>query len=584
MDIGLSKFAEEAAIQNIAYEGRSLASTRHLSWAVKGFCGLFLVLVSSNSAGASQSVLMIVADDITASELTCYDSSSTADTPNICGLADMGLMATNAWANPYCSPTRATIQTGRYSFRTGVGRTVTRYGPIVLSHEEVTLPEVLDAYNRQSGSEIKNAAIGKWHLGNCLVGGSDATCDGGLYASHIGVEANLLDYFRFQYAYMINGKPAIPSEDYATRQQTQDAIDWIDQQSGQWFLYLAYNAPHEPFHVPPLDLLSQARIDALAAVGLTQANDSCPGTADEWEINRLCFEAMIEAMDKEIGRLLESVDLATTTVIFVGDNGSPGQVVPQGRAKGTLYQGGIHVPLIFAGAGVNSTGAQWDGLTDTVDLFTTTLDLLIGSVVDGLTRDGRSLVPMLAGEPDDGKDFVFAEYFSGLGTVRQTIRNTEYKLISTNYPLQSQCEPFNEAFYDLATDPDELNPLCSPVGTDLDNYTVLREALEELRDSTVGECPVRFSCNTCPDCETGENCIATDLGVESCQHPNRRVFQCPAGQTVHTNRCPCTGVDCLVGDGLTPLDLMLECRDPGGAPLLLSGRHRDVEGPRRRGR
>lgn len=520
-----------------------------------------LVSLLLASPAAAQNVLLIVADDVSASELSCYDPDSTAETPNICALAAQGVMATQAWSNPFCSPTRATIQTGRYSFRTGIGTIISLIESPAFSTDEVTIPEVLDVSNRIHGTNIANGLIGKWHLGNCLNGGVDAVCDGGLYATHIGVRSNLRDYFDFEFEYMIDGNHAIPTEDYATRQQTQDAIDWIAQHPDPWFLNLAYNSPHEPFHVPPLDLLTASRIDELAAVGLTRENDLCPGTLQEWTINRICFEAMIEAMDREIGRLLDTIDLTTTTVIFVGDNGSPTYVVPfdqQKRAKGSVYQGGVHVPLIFAGAGVVNPNRQWHGLTDSVDLFSTTLELMIGPIINGLPRDGRSLGAMLADQPDAGKDFVLAEYFTNDGTRRLAIRNSTHKLITASYALQTECEPFNEEFYDLSLDPTESHLICHPTIDDLDTYTFLQDALRDLQESTAEQCPTRYVCDSCSNCSRGDNCQLTDLGLGICTWPDLTVLACPEGESIHMKRCPCFGENC----SMSASDLTLECLIP----------------------
>lgn len=104
-------------------------------------------------------IAVIVLDDVGVDMLSCYgEGADTPNTPHICGLAQEGVLFRNAWANPTCSPTRATVQTGRYGFRNGVS------GPgVVLPDAEVTIPEVLaDPINEHLG--FNTAAIGKWHL------------------------------------------------------------------------------------------------------------------------------------------------------------------------------------------------------------------------------------------------------------------------------------------------------------------------------------------------------------------------------------------------------------------------------------
>lgn len=104
-------------------------------------------------------VLLIIADDLGVDALDLYGlASAVADTRTIDALAEQGLLFRNVWSNPVCSPTRATILTGRYSFRTGIGDAVTTNGRGI-DPEEFTLPLALE------GSSYQHANIGKWHLG-----------------------------------------------------------------------------------------------------------------------------------------------------------------------------------------------------------------------------------------------------------------------------------------------------------------------------------------------------------------------------------------------------------------------------------
>src|SRR5688572_9627208 len=111
--------------------------------------------------------LVIVLDDIGIEALTAYgEGQISAPTPHIDWLAAGGVLFRYAYGNPFCSPTRATLQTGRFGFRTGIGNLVTNTS-WALQTSEVTLPEVL----RKAGLGFDDAAFGKWHLGNNSVGG-----------------------------------------------------------------------------------------------------------------------------------------------------------------------------------------------------------------------------------------------------------------------------------------------------------------------------------------------------------------------------------------------------------------------------
>ena len=106
---------------------------------------------------------------------------------------------------------------------------------------------------------------------------------------------------------------------------TDLAIDWVRSQEGSWFLWLAYNAPHTPFHVPPAEMHSQGDLPDYA-MGMNASP---------------YYMAAIEAMDYQIGRLLDSIttqERDNTTIIFIGDNGTPRRVAqspyPSDRVKG----------------------------------------------------------------------------------------------------------------------------------------------------------------------------------------------------------------------------------------------------------
>ncbi len=127
---------------------------------------------------------------------------------------------------------------------------------------------------------------------------------------------------------------------------------------------MAFNAPHTPFHLAPTDLHSQGNL---------------PTDAASINANKLpYYMSAIEAMDSELGRFLatlSSEERANTLIIFIGDNGTP-QAVAQApyvsnRVKGTIYQGGVNMPFVVSGKGVDRIGQTEDALVHTVDLFTT---------------------------------------------------------------------------------------------------------------------------------------------------------------------------------------------------------------------
>ncbi|MCH7721403.1 MAG: sulfatase-like hydrolase/transferase [Planctomycetes bacterium] len=394
----------------------------------------------SLSLAQSENVLIILADDLGVDVLECYAEGSTfPPTPTIDMLCASGVLFRNAWSNPVCSPTRATIQTGRYGFRTGVGGVVRKFSHEGLPFSETTIPEVLDL-NPSLG--YAHAAIGKWHLTSDPQGGDDGPNLSG-YGHFAGTMYNLDDYFLWPKT--VNGETAY-TEVYATTDQVNEAIAWInDRGASPWFVYLAFNAPHGPAHWPPKELHSYDL-------------DGPPSSLVK-------FQATVEAMDTEMGRLLASISeevLERTTVIFLGDNGTGHIVVeppfdPE-HDKGTLYDGGINVPLIISGPQVVSPGSESSVLVNTTDLFATTLELLgvdvKASLPPGIVIDSRSVLPVLQGQRFDPRPFAYADFFRPMAgdDMGQAIRNTlGFKLI--------RFITHAEEFYDLANDPFEAMDL-----------------------------------------------------------------------------------------------------------------------------
>ncbi|TAH37215.1 MAG: hypothetical protein EYC70_09560 [Planctomycetota bacterium] len=415
---------------------------------------------------AQENVLLIVADDIGVDVLSCYgEGSIVPPTPNLDALAAQGLLFRNAWGNPTCSPTRATILSGRYGFRTGVGNTVrTNINGLPLS--ELTIPECLDL----GGLGYRCAAFGKWHLGNNSNGAYAAPNLAG-FSHYSGAILNFSAPSTYDsWPETVDGT-TIKTLRYATTENVDDALAWIGQQSGPWLCYLAFNAAHAPLHAPP---------QALHGFDLTGL--------DPFVTPLPFFHAMIEAMDREIGRLLGALDLERTTVIFIGDNGTLEALVQPpfdpDHGKATLYEGGINVPLIVRSSAVVQPGREVGALVNACDLFATVLelaDLDPASVLPpGTQLDSVSLLPYLR-HPHQAplRETVFSELFSGMRVPNtregKAIRNSRYKLIRFTY--------YPEEFYDLEADPFEQDDLLLHAALDPEqqaNLDELRVRLEVL--------------------------------------------------------------------------------------------------------
>jgi len=416
-----------------------------------GIAGLFSATCSVGGGGPvtnGHNLLLVIVDDW-GIDWSPLDNTTPGlvlpKMPELQGLAASGLRFTNAYAQPVCSPTRATILTGRHPFRHGVGNPQS-YGTLPAS--ELTLPEIFTA----QGSPYRLASFGKWHLGSGQTGPS--TTGGWPYFKGT-LQGGLPDYLAWTKTSVINGTTAQTDgySTYATTDQVNDAVEWIGAQgTDPWFCWLALNAPHTPFHEPPASLAPPG--------GYTAPGDTS---------NTALYRRMLESMDTEIGRLLRSVDLAKTNVIVIGDNGSPGQVAQapygNGRAKDQLYQGGVRVPLLVAGPDVGVPNGSTSGrLVHGVDLFSTILQLagidpsLASS--NGTAIDSTTLVPILRGSDSLDRCIVVERFGNGAGDGRALVSDDfpDYKLIIFGDRLSTADTPSFE-FYQITADPNEQSPL-----------------------------------------------------------------------------------------------------------------------------
>ena len=395
---------------------------------------------------ANPNVLLLIVDDwgIDASPIdnntTLNPGTTFATMANLQLLAANGVRFTNAYAQPVCSPTRAALMTGRHAFRTGVGNAGDN-----LQASETTLPEAFTA----AASPYQLASFGKWHLNNNVTGYSTV----GGWPHFEGITGGgLPDYTAWQK----NTNGVLSDETaYATTDQVDDAKAYIDARETAdepWFVWMGFTAPHDPFHDPPAELLQG-------------------GTGTD---NKSRYQKALEALDTEIGRLLLSVDLNTTNIILVGDNGTPAQVVQapfgptgaNGNSKGDLYEGGIHVPMVARGPSVQApAGSTTDKLVHVVDLYSTILELA-NVPVPATAVDSNSIVPILSGN-DTADRQVITEAF-GVGAFGEPGRSLrlgaypDYKLIIHGDPLDTQDVP-EFKFYNIVTDQNEGSPI--DVGT-----------------------------------------------------------------------------------------------------------------------
>jgi arylsulfatase A-like enzyme len=425
-------------------------------------------------------VLVIVADDLGVDPLAAYHNARrTAFTPTLDSLIAEGVLFENNFAPPKCTPSRAAMLTGKYGVKNGVLGT-----PGTLDTIHHTLFRELES--AQPGV-YANAVFGKWHL--------KSPADPNDPARH-GVQhfdgvtgGGVADYVNWQRT--LNGVTSTERE-YATSVFTSEAIDWIRSQTKPWFIWMAHVAPHTPYHIPPTELF----------------------TTSNTNNNLGKYIAMIESLDAETNRLLSALTTsqrANTVVIFIGDNGTPSPVLqdyPNNHGKATLYQGGVRVPFVIAGAGVTRKGEREESLVHSADIFSTVL-ALTGSTQRSGSENSLSLVPYLNGTQGAGRIYNYSEI--GLETPSGwTIRTAQYKLITFDDATQE--------FYDLVADSlettnlllDGLTPAQLDVKADLEAEAAQQRDAYSCRDFIQNGDEAGIDCggSSCSPCTSSVSDVA----------------------------------------------------------------------------
>ena len=409
---------------------------------------LFVFIISHSNFAQQHNVIFVIADDIGAdycgfySNYTLYNPIlDTIAMPNVRRLLKRGVRFKYGWSNPVCSPTRAGMMTGRYSFRTGVGNAIGGGTLSVLNTNEITIPKLLNAY---SPNGISTALIGKWHLQLPNVANYSNPNLMGFNHYEGSLSGGISDYLNWQ---KITNGVASTNTNYATTEVVNNSISWITAQptTKPFFLWMAFNAPHSPFHLPPAGLYSDTTLS---------------GTAADISANpKKYYKAMVQAMDHELGRLFDYLQSSgkwtNTDIVFIGDNGDdPTTNQGSGSAKGSLYQKGVSVPFIISGPTVVNPNRSSDALVNTVDLFATALELFGYSdwksqIPSNKPVDSKSLMPILLNTATSVRPWAFTEVFKDTPTSGdgKAMRNTEYKLM--------KFDDGTEKFFDLTMNPTE---------------------------------------------------------------------------------------------------------------------------------
>ncbi len=358
---------------------------------------LALLAAQPARAAGKPNVILILADDLGWADLGCYGSKY-HKTPHLDALAASGVRFTDYYAAcPVCSPTRASLLTGRYPQRYNLtdwlpGRPDRPDQKLLrpkisqqLPLDEITLAEALKPAGYVSGH------IGKWHLGGKGFGPEQQGFDSNVAGDQTGSPRSYFAPFKSADGTFMPGLENAPEGEYLTDRLTAEAEKFIEaNRDHPFFLYLAHYAPHIPLKAKP-ELVAKYK----------------PGKHGEQ--GNPNYAAMLESLDDGVGRVLKKLDdlnLADRTlVLFMSDNGGLATLEgaktaatfngPLREGKGYLYEGGIRVPLIVRWPGVAKPGTTCSVPACSIDFFPTALEAC-GATTDAKV-DGLSLVPLLKG-------------------------------------------------------------------------------------------------------------------------------------------------------------------------------------------
>lgn len=439
---------------------------------------LFGYLADTAPGAERPNFVFFLVDDLGWADVGC-NGSTFYETPNIDALAASATRFTQGYAAAsVCSPTRASILTGRHPARVGItdwipgARTTGKYQQVEdrdeLALEEVTIAEVLKSHG------YTTFFAGKWHLGKEGYYPEDQGFDFNIGGTHVGSPPG------GYYAPWKNPKlKAHRPGEYLTERLTEESIQFIESQRRQenpFFLYLCYYNVHTPIQA------YRKRIDHFKEKAenlggetpvIEEIHANSRGRQDNPEL-----ASMIAAVDDSVGLILNKLKDDglddNTVVIFFSDNGGlctrpdnnrrkggkvvvgPGCNLPLRAGKGWLYEGGIREATIIRAPGVTQPGSVCETPIVSMDFFPTILELAGLPLQPELHCDGHSIVPLLNRPNDPGKERSFYwhyPHYHGSGwKPGAAIRRGNYKLIEFwEYDLVQ--------LYDLSKDPGEQHDL-----------------------------------------------------------------------------------------------------------------------------
>jgi arylsulfatase A-like enzyme len=454
---------------------------KHLATSFLSLLSFQILAVAAPATSDRPNVLLILADDMGRGDLAFFGNPK-IKTPNFDKLASESTRFEYFYVSPVCSPTRASLMTGRYNFRTGVVDTA--LGRQSMDPNEVTIAEMLRAAGYRTG------IFGKWHLGDSY---PMRPIDQGFEESLViraGGTGQLLCPRAdndFRPVLLHNGRQT-NGKKYTNDLFTDAAIRFIsDHRTESFFVYVPVNTPHTPLEVPERYYHTYKQMN-LGHSEFPSAGHPLEGKADQEMIARIY--GMVASLDENVGRLLAKLDelklKENTIVIFLSDNGAnQAQIDPKTGLyqdatnrrpinaryncgmldlKGSVYEGGIRVPFFLRWPAKLKAGRNIEHVAAHIDVAPTLLEACGVTKPAQVKFDGLSLVPLLKDEqatwPD--RNLYFQWHRGDTPQIYRAfaVRSGRYKLVQANGAdglAMSMPQPFK--LFDMTGDPLELKNL-----------------------------------------------------------------------------------------------------------------------------
>ena len=422
-------------------------------------------------------IVLILVDDLGWADVGCFGSRY-YETPHIDRLASQGMRFTDGYAAcPVCSPTRASIMTGKYPARLhltdwipGEGNNARNLLKIPEWRQYLPLEEVTIARALKPASYV-SASIGKWHLGGPSYYPQHQGFDVNVAGSDIGHPATYFWPYQGKTSSVPGLKESGGPGEYLTDRLTDEAEKFIERnKEGPFFLYFAHYAVHQP-------LMANAEITAKYKQKPPQGGQKKP-----------VYAAMVESVDQSVGRILAKLDdlgiSDRTVVIFMSDNGGltidgTTSNAPLRDGKGFPYEGGIREPLLIKWPKVTKPGTTCSVPVCSIDFFPTILEIagIHGEARNQPAVDGLSLVPLLKESGTLRRDALYWHYphYWAKQTVRPfgAVRADDWKLIEFYEDMRVE-------LYNLKDDIGEADDLA---GRMPEKAAELRDRLHTWRES-----------------------------------------------------------------------------------------------------